>query len=111
MKTYNNIELTEGSLFIDDSKQFKGLTNLKRNWNGWAVPFIHIDEVESFINEFSDGKILFLDSFKNLIFSDDGDIIVIEQTEIEGEFYYSLEDLVWCFEFTTTKKLSKEQIC
>lgn len=92
----------------DEATNMRAYCNPHRTWNGWAMPYIHVDDIPKFIS---------LASWEDHIFKMEGDNLrvvqlydgevenddIIEPRIFDGEKYYYLGDEGLVFDFEPTK--------
>lgn len=98
------VRFIKGKAYIDGEFGFKAVCNVNNRWNGWAMPHIHRSHIKRIVREFTwEDMQMSLDkkgvlTIKELEYTEQ-----IEPTEIDGELYYYLGGLGWCWDFVSNK--------
>lgn len=98
-------KFTKGFVSYDeDGTEMKAICDENKSWNGWAMPYIHEDSIQKFIELTSwEGNVFTLLPNGDLlsIVPDDDYEETIKPEIIDGEKYYYLGDEGLCFDFTS----------
>lgn len=100
-----------GFCFIDDSPKWKCVCDPLDRWNGWAKPYIMVEEAQAFIanllcDDYSAGSCIMPDGSIKIVMGADEDepeVTIIPQEEIIGHKVYDLGGMGWVFDFNLTK--------
>jgi hypothetical protein len=91
--------------FDGDETYFKALCDTNHTWNGWACPFIHVDDVERLCRYISSDDYCtytYEDGVVNVVYLDDEDCNdTIEPYILDGVLYYYFGGEGLCFDFET----------
>jgi hypothetical protein len=87
-----------------DGAQYKCVCDPNDRWNGWACPYIFVEDIEKFlqyikVEEYEkscieDGKLKIVNTFP-----EQESIEYIEKETLLGIEVYNVGDLGWCFDF------------
>lgn len=92
----------------DESTNMRAYCDPYKGWNGWAMPYIHTDDIPKFISlaswedhtfKMEGDKLRVIQYYQGEVENDD----LIEPTIFEGEKYYYLGNEGLVFDFEPTK--------
>lgn len=102
------VNMVKGMAQLDDTRFYRAYNNINSWWNGWAMPYIHADDVPLMIEDISDESWMTMKLIEGIVtieYSDkdnhqEGETqIVIEPTIIDNEPYYYFGNEGWVFDF------------
>ena len=102
-----------GKFHFDDEFAGNGICDINTSWNGWALPFIHIDSVDALCKllSYEDGEDFYqryelVDTFPPYVTFDQkdgtdiGEKEILPRTVIDGKTYIYFGNQGLCFQFT-----------